>query len=233
MRILCIIPARGGSKGVPGKNIKLLNGKPLLSYTAEAALQSKYFTKVILSSEDQAIIDVAKNIGLEVPFVRPEELAADDSPTIDVVSHALEWFKERSVFFDAVCILQVTCPFRTVGFLEHAILKFMEGGYDSLVSVQKVPDKFNPHWTFKLEENGSLKLATGEANIISTRQDLPHAFYRDGSIYLTKTEVILKMHSLYGNSVGYVISPEGHNINIDTQEDWKQAEKILEKEHKG
>ena len=131
MRILGIIPARGGSKGVPGKNIKLLNGKPLLQYTSEIALESQYLAAVILSSDDNQIIKVAKSLGIQVPFLRPEELAQDTTPTIDVISHALQWYENQAVFFDAVCLLQVTTPFRTVEFLNKAIEKFIASGCDS------------------------------------------------------------------------------------------------------
>ena len=100
MRILGIIPARAGSKGVPGKNIKLLNGKPLLQYTSEIALKSQYLTEVVLSSDDEKIISVAKNSGIQVPFTRPSVLAEDQTPTIDVIIHALEWYENQGVFFD-------------------------------------------------------------------------------------------------------------------------------------
>ncbi len=229
MKILAIIPARGGSKGVPGKNIKLLGGKPLLAYTAEIALQSKYLTEVILSSEDDKIIEVAKGLGIPVPFVRPAALAQDDTPTLEVLIHALQWYKNQNIFFDAVCLLQVTSPFRTVDFVDKAIEKFMESACDSLVSVQQVPDEYNPHWTFELNQEGNLTIATGDDKIISRRQELPKAYHRDGSIYLTKTEVLLKQHSLYGKSTAFIESPSEFYVNIDTAADWVQAEQLLKK----
>lgn len=229
MRILAIIPARGGSKGIPNKNIKLLNGKPLLAYTSEIALKSKHLSEIILSSEDEAIIAVAENLGVPVPFVRPLALAQDNTPTIDVIVHALEWFGKQSVFFDAVCLLQVTSPFRTVDFLDSSIIKFKESGCDSLISVQKVPHQFNPHWTFELHREGTLKIATGEKSIIPRRQELPEAYYRDGSIYITKTEVILKQNSLYGETITFIESPSEFNINIDTPEDWQKAEELIDR----
>ncbi|MBU3822732.1 acylneuraminate cytidylyltransferase family protein [Flavobacteriaceae bacterium XHP0103] len=227
MRILAIIPARGGSKGIPNKNIKLLQGKPLLAYTVEIARQSNYFSELIVSSEDASIIDMAKQYGVRAPFVRPKGLAQDDTPTIDVVIHALKWYKKRSVFFDAVCLLQVTCPFRTIEFLEASIAKFIESGCDSLVSVQRVPHKYNPHWTFELNEAGYLEIATGDDTLISRRQELPVAYHRDGSIYITKTDVILNQHSLYGKQMAFMESPEEHEVNIDTPEDWHKAETII------
>ncbi len=228
MKILAIIPARGGSKGVPGKNIKLLNGKPLLAYTAEIALQSKYLTEVIVSTEDEQISTVAKSLGILVPFIRPMELAHDHTPTLDVIIHALNWYESQNVFFDAVCLLQATSPFRTVEFLDEAIEKFISSGCDSLISVQKVPHEYNPHWTFEVNENGNLKIATGETEIIPRRQELPVAYHRDGSIYITKTEVLLKAHSLYGKSIAFIESDGAFYVNIDTMEDWKRAEKMIQ-----
>jgi CMP-N,N'-diacetyllegionaminic acid synthase len=227
MRILAIIPARGGSKGIPEKNIKLLDSKPLLSYTTEIALQSKLLSEVIVSSEDDKIIEIAKTLGVQVPFVRPTELAQDNTPTIDVIIHALEWYKNKNIFFDAVCLLQVTSPFRTVAFLDKAIEKFIQTGCDSLVSVQKVPHEFNPHWAFEINDDGNLKIATGETEIISRRQELPMAYHRDGSIYITKTNVLIQQHSLYGKSISYIESDPEFYVNIDTLDDWEKAEEMV------
>ena len=228
MRILAIIPVRGGSKGVPGKNIKLLDGKPLLAYTSELALQSGYLTEVIVSTEDEPIGEVAKSLGVQVPFMRPMALAQDDTPTIDVLIHALEWYKNQTIFFDAVCLLQVTSPIRTLEFLDKAIEKFMASDCDSLVSVQKVPHEYNPHWTFEVNEEGNLKIATGEAEIIPRRQELPTAYHRDGSIYITKTDVLLKEHSLYGKSTAFIESDPDFYVNIDTMDDWEKAEAMIQ-----
>jgi CMP-N-acetylneuraminic acid synthetase len=232
LKILAIIPARGGSKGVPGKNIKLLNGKPLLAYTSEIALQSKLLTEIIVSTEDEQIAKVAKSLGIKMPFIRPMALAQDNTPTIDVVIQALQWYENQNVFFDAVCLLQVTSPFRTLEFLNNAIEKFIESGCDSLVSVQKVPHEYNPHWTFEVNTEGNLKIATGEDDIISQRQKLPIAYHRDGSIYITKTEVLLNQHSLYGKSIAYIESESQFYVNIDTLEDWEKAEMMIQKTKK-
>ena len=227
MRVLAIIPARGGSKGVPGKNIKLLSGKPLIEYTTQVALQSKLLTKVLVSSDDDKIIEVAKNTGVEVPFKRPSNLSEDATPTLPVIKHALAYYKNIGEEFDAICLLQVTSPFRTVDFLDNALQKFINEGADSLVSVQKVPHEYNPHWTFELNEEGNLKIATGEEKIISRRQELPIAYHRDGSIYITKTNVIEKQNSLYGKSIAYIESDKDLYVNIDTMEDWGKAELLL------
>lgn len=226
MKILGLIPARGGSKGIPGKNIKPLGVKPLLQYTSEAAEASKLLTKVILSTDDEEIFKTAKKIGLKVPFLRPEELARDNTPSLDVILHALNFFEEKGERFDAVCLLQPTTPFRKAGLIDRAITKFLEGDYDSLVTVREVPADFNPHWVFEEEENG-LKIATGESEIISRRQDLPKAYHRDGAIYLTKTKVLRDQRSLYGKKIGFIDTTGSAYVNIDNPSDWEAAEQLL------
>lgn len=222
MKILGIIPARGGSKGIPRKNLKPLAGKALLQYTVDSAKASQLLSRVVLSSEDAEIQQLARDLGLEVPFSRPLSLAGDDTPTLEVIKHALEHFREEK--FDAVCLLQVTSPFREEGSIDRAIRKFMAEGTDSLVSVLEVPAEYNPHWVFEPDAQGHLKTATGEKNIIPRRQDLPKAYHRDGSIYLTRAQVILEQNSLYGDSMAFMESDPEFHVNIDTPTDWKQAE---------
>lgn len=226
MKILGLIPARGGSKGIPGKNIKKLGGKALLEYTADSAKNSRLLTRVILSSDDPEIIAVAGKIGLEVPFLRPGKLAQDNSSSLAVIQHALQFFAEKGEKFEAVCLLQATSPFRRTGLIDEAIETFWEGEFDSLISVREVPAEFNPHWIFE-EKDGSLKIATGEKEIITRRQELPRAYHRDGAVYLTKTEVLLEQNSLYGKKIGFINTTEDPFVNIDTPEDWGKAERIV------
>lgn len=226
MRVLAIIPARGGSKGVPGKNIKLLGGKPLLQYTVERANESHLLTRIVLSSEDASIIATAQDLGLEVPFIRPATLASDQAKSIAVVQHAVAYFEEQGVFFDAVCLLQPTSPFREKGFIDAAIEKFIQTGVDTLLSVLPVPHEYNPHWVFEENEIGNLFIATGEQEIISRRQELPKAFYRDGALYITKMKYI-KEGTFYGSNMGYIESNPDLHVNIDTLSDWEKAEEIV------
>lgn len=232
MKILGIIPARGGSKGIPKKNIKLLGGKPLLEYTAKSALASKFLSRVILSSDNNEIIEVAKSLGIEIPFIRPENLSQDDTPSLSVIKHALEFFEAKNETFDAVCLLQVTTPFREEDLIDKSIQKFESENFDSLISVREVPTDYNPHWVFETDAKDHLKIATGDEKIITRRQDLPKAFHRDGAVYITKTEVISNHNSLYGNSIGYIESKNEYYVNIDTLEDWRNAEGLIEKMQK-
>lgn len=231
MRILGIIPARGGSKGVPRKNIKSLGGKPLLAYTIASAFESELLTDCILSSEDQEIIDCAKAYHLEVPFTRPAPLAADHTKSIEVVQHAVLHMEELGKTYDAICLLQVTTPFRAQGMIDAAIAQFISSGADALVSVLPVPHEYNPHWVFEPDASNLLQIATGENNIISRRQDLPQAYHRDGAIYLSKTSCI-ESGSFFGDTLSYAISDSSNYVNIDTLDDWNKAESLLKRSEK-
>ena len=227
MRFLAIIPARAGSKGVPKKNIKLLGKKPLIEYTINDAKNSKLLTQIVVSTDDAEIAIESELAGSKPPFIRPRNLAQDTSTSLEVVQHALAFYEKQNVFFDAVCLLQPTNPFRATGFIDKAIEIFIDSKADSLVSVLPIPHEYNPHWSFE-EENGLLKIATGEEQIITRRQELPNAFHRDGSIYITKADVI-KNGSLYGKSIAYIESDPELYVNIDTMQDWKKAEEMLNK----
>jgi CMP-N,N'-diacetyllegionaminic acid synthase len=228
MKILGLIPARGGSKGIPRKNIKLLNGKPLLLHTIDEAKKSILSQDIILSSEDEEIIALARKKGLPVPFVRPTELSQDDTPSIEVIRHALNFFIDEGIYFDAVCLLQVTNPFRSASLINQAAEKFITADVDSLVSVSPIPHNYNPNWAYYLDKNKmNLNRVLDHEPLISRRQDLKNSYYRDGAIYITKSEVILKQNSIYGNNIGYVLSNNLERINIDTEEDWFIAESVL------
>ncbi len=227
MKILAIIPARGGSKGVPRKNIKVLGNQPLIAYTIERAVQSKLLTEFVVSTEDAEIAEITKLCGAKVPFMRPLELAQDATPTIDVVKHVISEYEKKNIFFDAVLILQATCPFRTENEIDECIEIFMKQNTDSFISVKEVPDHFNPHWVFETNEKGTLKIATGEEKIIPRRQELPKGYLRDGSIYITKTSVIKEQNSLFGDSIAYRLNTNLKHINIDTMSDWEEAENLI------
>lgn len=226
MKILGLIPARGGSKGVPKKNIKLLGKLPLIEYTINSAKESKFLTEIVVSTDDEEIAIAAEVAGYKPPFIRPAEISQDTSTSLEVVQHAIAYFESQNIFFDAVCLLQPTSPFREKGSIDTVIEKFIASKADCLVSVLEIPHEFNPHWAFEESSDGLLKIATGESKIIPRRQDLPKAFHRDGSIYISKTEVI-KNGSFYGNSVAYIESNPQLYVNIDTMKDWEKAEKLL------
>ena len=228
MKVLGLITARGGSKGVSRKNIKLLCGKPLLCYTAEAALKAETLTRVVLSTEDEEIAEIGRACGLEVPFMRPRELAQDSTPSLPVVRHAVSFLESAGEFYDAVCLLQPTNPLRRAADIDACVRLLFDSKADSVVSVLPVPHEYNPQWVFWMN-CGGLKLAVGAGEPVARRQDLPAAFHRDGSVYVTRRDVIMESESLYGVRIeGYAIEPQ-FSANIDTEEDWRRVEERIEK----
>lgn len=227
MKTLGIIPARGGSRGIPRKNIRPLCGKPLIQYTAEAALAAKRLSRVILSTEDEEIAAVGRSCGLEVPFLRPAELARDETPTLPVVQHAVRWIEDRGDHYDLICVLQPTNPLRRTADIDACLAMLEQSDLDSIVSVLPVPYEHNPHWVYLQDEEGLLRLSTGEDMPISRRHDLPQAFHRDGSVYATRRDVLLNEDSLYGKRLGMYLMDATESVNIDGPEDWRRAETLL------
>jgi len=227
MHVLGVITARGGSKGVPRKNIRLLGGKPLLAWTAEASLAAKRLARVILTTDDEEIAEVGRACGIDVPFIRPAELARDDTPTVPVLQHAVAFVEARGVRYDAVCLLQPTNPLRSAETIDRCIALLESTGADSVVTILPVPAEHNPHWVYFRDDRGHLRLATGEATPIPRRQELPPAFHREGSVYVTRHDVLMNRSSLYGSStIGYEVDPT-RCINIDTLDDWTRAEALI------
>lgn len=229
MRVLGIIPARGGSKGIPRKNIRLLGGKPLLQYSAETARGARRLTRVILSTEDEEIATVGRACGLDVPFLRPEELARDDTPTLPVLQHAVGTLEASGESYDAICLLQPTSPFRRAEDVDACIAYMDDPIIDAVVSVREVPVEYNPHWVYFMASDGQLRLSTGADAPTPRRQSLPPAFHRDGSIYVVKRSVLMEENSLYGKRlIGYQ-SGSAICANLDTMQDWVQAERLVSK----
>lgn len=227
MRVLGVVTARGGSKGVPGKNIRPLGGKPLLVWTAEAAKRASRLARVILSTDDEQIAAVGREAGLEVPFLRPAELAGDRTPTLPVLQHAVGWLEARGDRFDAICLLQPTNPLRPAELIDACIELLERSGADSVISVLPVPADYNPHWVYFAGPDGELRLATGEPAPIPRRQDLPPAFHREGSVYVMKRDVLVEQRSLYGaRVVGYPVDA-ARSVNIDSLDDWALAERMI------
>lgn len=231
MKTLGIVTARGGSKGIPRKNIKLLGGKPLIAHTIEAARESGIFDRIILSTDDEEIAAVGKKHGAEVPFMRPAELAEDTTPTLPVLVHVLEWLKENEGYEpDMVALLQPTCPLRRPEHLKQAHELFVRSGADSVVSMKEVPGHYNPHWQFNLGENGRIAIFTGEpfSDIVKRRQDLPKTYTRNGAVYLFKASLLFRdQPTFYGDDIRAFIMDERSSVNIDEPADFERAEEYL------
>ncbi|WP_285397575.1 acylneuraminate cytidylyltransferase family protein [Lysinibacillus sp. fls2-241-R2A-57] len=212
-KILAIIPARGGSKGVPRKNIRKLVDKPLIAWTIEEAKKSKYITRTILSSEDPEIIEVAKQYGCEVPFVRPLELAQDDTPGIEPVLHVVD----QCPGFDYIVLLQPTSPLRTFEDIDGCIELIFKNKSPACVSVS-IADT-SPYWMYTMQEKEQLSpLLTNE--FFSRRQDLPKVYALNGAVYVAKVSWLQnKKTFITDETIGYVMS-ESHSLDIDTEEDF-------------
>jgi CMP-N,N'-diacetyllegionaminic acid synthase len=229
MNILAIIPARGGSKGIPGKNIKLLAEKPLIVYSIEAAIKSKYVNKTVVSTDNDEIGRISKKYGAEV-IKRPNELAQDDSPTIDAVIHVLTTLERKGYLADILVLLQPTSPLRTQEDVDNAINLFIKNKdkCDSIVSVCEF--EHSPYWSLKIEKD-YLKPNFGEEYFNMRRQDLPKLYRPNGSLFISKTASLLKFNSFYGEKILPYIMSEEKSIDIDTDVDFRLAESIMVYDH--
>jgi CMP-N-acetylneuraminic acid synthetase len=225
--VLGIVPARGGSKGIVRKNIRLLGGKPLIAYTASAAQKSAFLSRVLLSTDDQEIAEIGKSVGLSVPFLRPAELALDSTPMIDVVLHAIRWVQSHGEHCDAICLLQPTSPLRSAGTIDRCISRLWEQDVDCVVSLRPVPPEYNPHWVYFETSEGLLKPSIGDSDPIPARQLLPAAYHRDGGVITAKTLSVLDKGSLYGTKMVGVLSPEDEACDLDNEEQWEALERKL------
>jgi CMP-N,N'-diacetyllegionaminic acid synthase len=231
MRVLGVITARGGSKGVPGKNLKLLGGRPLIDYSIDAANDTP-LDRLIMSTDDAAIAEVARSLGCEVPFIRPAELARDDTPHLPVLQHAVQWLRDHEGYEpDVVVILQPTSPMRTAADIAAALRMLELSGADSVVSVSEVPPHWNPMRTLRVDQRGDATLfVSGEPvrKRINRRQDMPTAWAMNGAIYAFRTGVLFTPEpSLYGDRVVAYPMPADRSISIDTPEDWIEAEQAI------
>lgn len=231
-KVLGIITARGGSKGIPGKNIKPMLGKPLIAYTIEAAKASGAFDRLILSTDDAAIADVAKQYGCDVPFMRPAELAQDNTQHLPVLRHAVEWLKTNEGYWpDYVMTLQPTSPLRQPFHIKEAVDLILKTGADSVVSVAAIPKHFAPHKAMIAGEDGMLTLFNGNPvrKRTNRRQELGAAYWSVGSIYLFKTGLMFHPTepNCYGDRVAPYLMDEKYLVDIDTPEDWEVAERAM------
>ncbi len=228
MNILAIIPARGGSKGIPRKNIKFLAGKPLIAYSIETVAKSKYVDKIVVSTEDPEIKDISKSYGVEI-INRPKELAKDDSPTIDAVAHSLNSLEKDGYLADIIVLLQPTSPLRTEFDIDNSIDIFMKNNCEAVVSICTLDH--SPHLSFKIEK-GYLKSFFGNKYLSTRRQDLPLLYRPNGAIYIIKPRTLYKYKSFYPpNTIPYIM-PIERSIDIDNEFDFFLSEFLISNEFK-
>jgi len=226
---LAVITARSGSRGIPGKNIRLLGGRPLIEYTIEAASRCRRLTDTIVSTDSEEIADIARRAGATVPFLRPGHLAQDDTPHLPVIQHALtEMERLRDTQYDLVVTLQPTSPFRLPEDIDRTIGILLETGADSAVSVCEMPAASHPIKAKRLEENLVVPYCVPEPEGLR-RQDLPPAYRRSGAVYVARRALVIESGRFYGNRVAAHVVPGERSIDIDSEQDWVVAEYMLER----
>jgi CMP-N-acetylneuraminic acid synthetase len=229
MDILAVITARGGSKGLPGKNIKPLGGKPLIAYSIEAAKKSARITDLILSTDDEAIAAVAREHGCDVPFMRPAELAQDSTPHLPVLQHAVAYMEEaKGARYDLVVTLQPTSPFRLPEDIDKTIDALVAQSADSAVSVCELESSAHPIKAKKLQDGLMLPYCIPEPEGVR-RQDFPAAYKRSAAVYVSRRDLIVDRQLFYGDRIAAHIVPQDRSIDIDTPLDWLVAEYKLGK----
>ena len=220
--ILAVIPARGGSKGIPGKNIIEVAGRPLIAYTLEAAKNSRFIDYVLVSTDSEEIADAARKYGGEVPFLRPDELASDTAKTIDAVLHCVKEMEKLGKSFDTVILLQPTSPLRTAKDIDGAIELFFKNGEKSLVSVSELD--VNPVLIRRVEDGRAVPILNESSTV--RRQDFKKYYRVNGAIYINKASELGSETSLNDNETAYIMD-SSHCIDIDSMEDIEELKRQL------
>lgn len=224
MKTLVVIPARGGSKGIPHKNIKPLNGKPLICYSIDVARKFTTDEHICVTTDDDEIIKVVEDYGLKVPFKRPEELATDHCGSNEVIQHAYQFYTKQGVQYDAIMLLQPTSPFRKVEFLNEAVALY-DDTIDMVTSVKL--SSCNPYYDgFEENEEGLLCISKGDGTI-ERRQDAPSVWQQNGSIYVINPKSLMEKGMAHFARIRKYAMPELYSVDIDNPLDWKVAELVI------
>jgi CMP-N,N'-diacetyllegionaminic acid synthase len=226
-RIVCIIPARGSSKGLPRKNILEICGKPLIAFTIEQALASSCIDMVIVSTEDEEIAKISKSYGAGVPFMRPMELAQDDTSSTSVLLHGLNWLENKGQNFDIVVMLHVTSPLRTVGDIDNCIIKLVEENAENVFSV--TPSCRNPY--FNMVEIAGGKVVQVKTGDYSSRQSAPAVYDLNASIYVWWKDVLVKKPSVYFENSKIYVMPRERSVDVDDEIDFELVKLLMEKKY--
>ncbi len=227
MKVLAVIPARGGSKSIPHKNIVSVGGKPLIAWTIEEAQRSKHIDRLIVSTDSDQIAEIAVEYGAEVPFKRPAELAADDTPGIEPIIHAVRWLEENQEYKpDCVMCLTPTSPLRSSADIDIVVELMDQKGTDAVVSV--VLAKHHPYWMKSISSTGFMLDFLAQEDFIPRRQELPPVYALNGSIYLARREILLEKRTWYTSKTYAYVMPEDRSIDIDSQWDLKLATLMMQ-----
>ena len=234
INVVAVITARGGSKGLHRKNIRLLKGKHLIGWTIDAALAASSLSRVIVSTDDTEIAEISKSYGAEVPFLRPKEMAQDSSPHIDVVLHALEWLIKGGENIDYLMLLQPTSPLRTTEDIESIIEMCRDDGVEAAYSVSEAHE--HPLLLRTMNDEGVLEpfVKNDASEKYLRRQDLPPVYFANGAIYLNRCESLQRDRTFYPEGAKGYIMPEDRSVQIDTLLDFRLVEAALEiRNHEG
>ena len=227
-KVLGIIPARGGSKGIPGKHTRKLVGQSILAYAAQSARESGVIDRSVLSSNDEEIMAEARANEIEVPFERPAELAQDDTAMLPVLQHAVEVLEEDGWMAEVILLLQPTAPLRTAEHIRQALSQLRESRADSVVSVVEIPHLFSPQKALR-EGSKGLEFWLQDGKAITRRQQLEASYAREGTIYAFWRDTLMDKGSIYGDHcLPLKLSPD-KSLTLDTEADWQRAEDILSK----
>jgi CMP-N,N'-diacetyllegionaminic acid synthase len=224
--VLALVPARGGSKGIPDKNIRPLAGHTLLHYASQAASASGVVDRIVLSTDSERVAAEGRRAGLEVPFIRPAALAQDDTPMLPVIEHALDALTESGWEPEIVVLLQPTSPLRTGAHIRAAVQALRDTGADSVVTVVEVPRHLSPDYVMRIDADRLLPFLP-EGSRITRRQDTRPAFVRDGTAYVFWTRTLRNTRSIYGGHCHPLVIPADESVTIDTPDDWDAAERRL------
>jgi CMP-N-acetylneuraminic acid synthetase len=223
--VLGLIPARGGSKAIPRKNVALLAGKPLLAYTAEAALAARLLDRMILSTDDPEIAAIGRACGIDAPFLRPPELSRDDTAMLPVIIHAVDWCAARDISVAAIVLLQPTSPLRRAADIDAAVDMLFDREAETVVSVVEVPHRYSPASVMTMADGRLSPFLSGP--MILRRQDKPRVYARNGPAVLVVRAEVLRRGELYGTpTCGYVMDEES-SLDIDDDADLDRAEYLL------
>lgn len=233
-KIITIIPARGGSKGLLRKNIKPLLGKPMIAWTIEQAKNSKYIDRIIVSTDDKEIAKISKKYGADVPFLRHKELARDNSSTIDVIMHAIDWFEKKGDYFDMVVLLEPTSPLRDVEDIDKCVEILLDNTKaKAIVGVAKL-ESGHPEFNMVINKDGFIRKLDGTTNFrVLRRQDLKDMYFFEGSIYLSDVDTLKQKRTFYHElTLAYVV-PKYKSLEVDELCDFICIEALMKAKEEG
>ena len=226
MNVLALVPARGGSKGIPDKNLRPLKGRSLLEYVARAAADSDVVSRIVLSTDSDRIAAEGRRVGLEVPFMRPAEIARDDTPMLPVVDHAVDFLERSGWAPEIIVLLQPTSPLRRAEHIRAAVQQLRDGNADSVVTVVELPRHLSPDYLMRVEDGRLVPFLAHGANV-TRRQDARPAYVRDGTVYAFWRRTLRDTRTIYGRDCRPLVLSPRDSLTIDTPDDWDEAERRL------